>query len=199
MIEVKNGLAMRSPIPPFLLGLAASSLLDLSWTDPALGVSDAAWWPEVDESAPLAAGKKYGAETLTPDPVRKVVVVTREQVSLSVEDKAELAAQSGRQIAERRYQAEVAGCTVAGMHIDTDDRSKLLINGAVVEAMIDPTYALAWKTSTGVVPLTAEQVIGVGRAVRAHVQACFDREAELLAAVEAGTFTPEMLEQGWPE
>lgn len=101
-------------------------------------------------------------------------------------------------IADRRYQAEIAGCDVAGMRVDTDDRSKLLINGAVVEAMLDPAYTLAWKTSAGVVPLTGEQVIGVGRAVRAHVQACFDRESELMTALAAGTFTPDMLDQGWP-
>lgn len=101
-------------------------------------------------------------------------------------------------IAERRYQAEIGGCEVAGMHVDTDDRSKLLINGAVVEAMLDPAYTLTWKTRAGVVPLTGVEVVGLGRAVRAHVQACFDREAELLAAVEAGTFAAEMIDQGWP-
>lgn len=101
-------------------------------------------------------------------------------------------------IAARRYQAEVAGITIGGMRIETDDRSKLLINGAAVEAMIDPAYTMQWKTSEGFVELTGAQVIGIARAVRAHVQACFDREAELLAALGGGTLTDEMLEQGWP-
>lgn len=101
-------------------------------------------------------------------------------------------------IASRRYQAEVAGITLAGMHINTDDRSKLLINGAALDATIDPEYVMQWKMANGFVELTAGQVIGIARAVRAHVQACFDREAELLAALEAGTLTDEMLEQGWP-
>ena len=89
----------------------------------------------------------------------------------------------------------MAGVSV---HIDTDDRSKLLINGAALEATVDPAYVMQWKTPGGFVELTALQVIGIARAVRAHVQACFDREAELLAALDAGTLTPAMLEQGWP-
>lgn len=50
-----------------------------------------------------------------------------------------------------------------------------------------------------IIELTAQQVIGIARAVRAHVQACFDREAELLAELEAGTLTASMLEEGWPQ
>lgn len=101
-------------------------------------------------------------------------------------------------IAARRYEAEVGGITINGLAVDTDDRSKLLINGAALEATIDPEYVMQWKTADGFVQLTGAQVIGIARAVRAHVQACFDREAELLAALDAGTLTDDMLEQGWP-
>ncbi len=101
-------------------------------------------------------------------------------------------------IADRRWQAEVAGIDIGGMHIDTGRDSQALITGATVQAMLDPNYSLRWKTVAGFVDLTAEQIIGVATAARAHVQACFDREAELLEALAAGTFTPEMLDQGWP-
>ncbi len=101
-------------------------------------------------------------------------------------------------IADRRWQAEVAGIDVGGMHIDTGRDSQALITGATVQAMLDPNYSLRWKTVAGFVDLTAEQIIGVATAARAHVQACFNREAELLDALAAGTFTPEMLDQGWP-
>lgn len=101
-------------------------------------------------------------------------------------------------VAARRYQAEVGGITLNGLQINTDDRSKLLINGAALEATIDPAYTMQWKTPTGFVDLTGEQVIGIARAVRAHVQACFDREAELLAELEAGTLTAETLSEFWP-
>lgn len=101
-------------------------------------------------------------------------------------------------IAARRYQAECAGITVDGMHVDTDDRSKLLINGAALESMLDPQYVMQWKTPAGFIELNAVQVLGVARAVRDHVQACFDREAALLDALESGPFAPAMLDQGWP-
>lgn len=101
-------------------------------------------------------------------------------------------------IADRRWAAEVAGVDITGIHVDTDDRSKLLINGAALEAMIDPGYVMKWKTLSGFVELQAAQVLAVARAVRAHVQACFDREAVLLDAVANGTITADMIEESWP-
>ncbi|MDH1590671.1 hypothetical protein, partial [Stutzerimonas stutzeri] len=71
MVKVKNGIATREPIPQFLVGLASADLADLSWTDPQLGVSDCAWWPEEDQSAPLGEFERYGAETLTVDAGRR--------------------------------------------------------------------------------------------------------------------------------
>lgn len=198
MVKVQGGKAAREAVPAFLLGLAAESLLELSWTDPALGVQPCAWWPEESGDGPLPDGMKWGTETLTLDLARKVVIVTHASEPLSAEELAVIATQWAQRIAARRYLAETSGTTVNGMPIDTDDRSKLLINGAVVEAMIDPSYTLAWKTSAGSMPLTGSQVISIGRAVRAHVQACFDREAALLDAVTAGTITNAMLDTGWP-
>jgi len=202
MVKIQNGIATREPIPSFLAGLARESLADLSWTDPALGVSDAAWWPEDDQSPALAEFERYGEETLTVDAERQVVVVTRAVVPWSAEEiAAAKAAQRDvlrQQIADRRWQAEVAGIDIGGIRIDTGRDSQALITGATVQAMLDPSYALRWKTPDGFVDLTAEQIIGVATAARAHVQAAFNREAELLEALEAGTFTPEMLEEGWP-
>lgn len=101
-------------------------------------------------------------------------------------------------IASRRYEAEIRGINIDGLEVNTDDRSKLLINGAALEATIDPEYKMKWKTPVGFVELTGQQVIFIARAVRAHVQSCFDREAELISYLEAGTLTNEMLEEGWP-
>lgn len=101
-------------------------------------------------------------------------------------------------IAGHRYAAETAGITITGMSVDTGRDSQALITGAALAAMLDPAYTCQWKTARGFVELGAEQIISVASAVRAHVQACFDREAELLAALDAGEFTPEMLQEGWP-
>lgn len=86
MIKVQSNTATREQIPPFLHGLAPESLADLSWTDPALGVSDCAWWPEDDQSPALGEFERYGDETLTVDPERRVVVVVREVVPWSAEE-----------------------------------------------------------------------------------------------------------------
>lgn len=101
-------------------------------------------------------------------------------------------------IAARRYTAETAGTTVEGMPIDTDDRSKTLINGAALRAYRNTDYVLRWKASDGFVDLPAAQVLAIADAVSEHVQLCFDREDALLAAVADGSITAEMLEEGWP-
>lgn len=77
MIKVQNNTATREPIPAFLRGLRPESLLDLSWTDPALGVQDAAWWPEERQWPDLEEGERYTEEVLTVDTERQVVVSTR--------------------------------------------------------------------------------------------------------------------------
>ena len=119
-------------------------------------------------------------------------VITKEDIELDI------LSQTRNRIANKRYSVEVGGMDVAGLMISTDDRSKLLINGAAFEAMIDPNYVLKWKTEDGFVELNAEQVIFIARSIRAHVQTCFDRESELIADLNAGTFTEEMLNNGWP-
>lgn len=101
-------------------------------------------------------------------------------------------------IAARRYQAETSGITVNGMDVPTDRDSQAMVTGAALASVIDPNYTCQWKTAEGFVDLTAQQIIALASAMRAHVQSCFDREAALLAALGAGTYTDEQLDQGWP-
>lgn len=102
-------------------------------------------------------------------------------------------------IAARRYQAETSGTIVNGMLLDTGRDSQALVTGAALAATLDQNYVCKWKTIEGFFELSAQQIIGIASTMRAHVQACFDREAELLAALEAGTFTDDQLDQGWPD
>ncbi|MBQ9526257.1 MAG: DUF4376 domain-containing protein [Fretibacterium sp.] len=97
----------------------------------------------------------------------------------------ELKAQKREEIAAARYAAEVAGVTVGNMKIRTDRESQALITGAALAAMDNPEYTCRWKTEEGFVTLDAATVLSVARTVRAHVQACFDREAELAAQIDA--------------
>lgn len=102
-------------------------------------------------------------------------------------------------IAARRYQAQVTGTTLNGMPIDTSTDSQALITGAALAAVLDSTYVCRWKMADGTrVELDAKMIIAVASAVRDHIQACYDREDELLTAVAEGTFTDAMLDQGWP-
>lgn len=101
----------------------------------------------------------------------------------------ELRAEKKAELAEARWHAEVSG--VNG--IRTDRESQSMITGAALKAMQDETYTCKWKTESGFVELTASQILSIADAVRAHVQSCFDREADLLALVDAAT-TPEELE-----
>ncbi len=96
----------------------------------------------------------------------------------------------------RRDLALAAGITVNGLAVATDDLSQSRIMGAALSAMLDPDYSVQWKTAAGFVTLDAATVLALAGAIRAHVQACFDREAVLLAALAAGTADDP--EAGWP-
>ena len=95
-----------------------------------------------------------------------------------------------REIATARYNAEIAG--IDG--IKTDRESQALITGAALKAMQDSEYSCRWKTESGFVELTAPQILAIADAVRAHVQACFDHEAELLPLIDAAE-SPEELDE----
>ena len=202
MVKVQSNIATREPIPVFLYGLLPESLADLSWTDPALGVQDCAWWPEEDVSGELGTNKKWGAEVLTLDAERQVVLVTRKQVAMTAAEKAArdvlIAAEWAGRIAARRFQAETGGVIVEGIQVNTERDSQALLTGATFAASLDPAYQIKWKAATGFVDLTGEQILGIASQVRAFVQACFNRESELLDAVVDGSITAEMLEEGWP-
>ena len=114
MVKIESGKAVREPVPDFLdrsgTPEALAALADLSWTDPALGVQGSAWWPEENGDGELGTDKKWGAEVLTLDTERQVVLVTRKQVAMTAAEKAArdalVAEQWAAQIAARRYDAE---------------------------------------------------------------------------------------------
>lgn len=97
----------------------------------------------------------------------------------------------------RRDQAIAAGITVAGLPVQTDDLSQQRIVGVALAATVDPATTARWKVADGsFVSLDAPTIIGIAQAVRAHVQACFDHEAELSDQIEAGHM-PD-IDTGWP-
>jgi hypothetical protein len=89
------------------------------------------------------------------------------------------------------------------MPVATDAVSQTKYIGAVVGAQIDPNAVINWKMADGTfVALDAQAIAAVAMAVRAHVQACFDNEANLKAQIEAASTAKEIeaidLSTSWP-
>ncbi|MCO8313258.1 DUF4376 domain-containing protein [Pseudomonas mandelii] len=101
--------------------------------------------------------------------------------------------------AAERFVHEASGISVEGLDIETTRDSQALIASTGLSAILDPEYRCNFKTLNGFIEIGAAQILAIAKAVRAHVQACFDRELTLLRALEAGTYKDEMLSDGWPE
>ena len=102
------------------------------------------------------------------------------------------------EIAAARYEAEVAGIEVNGVSIATNRDSQALLTGAAVSAMLDDAYTVQWKQPDGTfVTLTANQIIELGKTVRAHVETCFNREKELYAEIAAAQTAEEVEQIKW--
>jgi hypothetical protein len=139
MIKVQNNTAARESIPAFLQGLAPESLADLSWTDPALGVSDAAWWPEEDASPALQQYERYGDEALTVG--EGVVIVTRAVVPFTQDEIDAAQAAALQQAIEQVQRQRAAEYPPMADYIDG------IVKGdqAQVQAYIDACLAVKAK------------------------------------------------------
>ena len=118
---------------------------------------------------------------------------------ITVEDKFAKAKEAKKaEIAQARYNAEIAGVTINGVSIKTDRETQAVLTSACLQAYIDSGYSLNWKTGDGTfVSLPAEQIMAFGTAVRAHVQSCFDHEAELLPLIESAETEAELNLIAW--
>jgi hypothetical protein len=115
----------------------------------------------------------------------------------------ELRAAKLADLAGIRWEKETGGTLFNGMPVATDAVSQTKYIGAVVGAQIDPNAVINWKMADGMfVTFDAQAITAVAMAVRAHVQACFDREAELKAQIEAAATADEVstidIGAGWP-
>ncbi len=110
----------------------------------------------------------------------------------------EAAADYAKSVAAERYERENSVVSVEGVRISTSRESAALIYGAAISAILDPDYRCNFKSLDGFVEIDALKILAIAKAVRAHVQACFDRELELLKFIEAGTYLKDMLKEGWP-
>lgn len=91
--------------------------------------------------------------------------------------------------------------------VDSDEQSRSNITGAVVAAMLaqqaGQPFAVDWTMrDNSVVPLVAADVIAIGLAVVAHVDAAHANARELRGAIEAATDAAALFQidvtAGWP-
>ena len=92
-------------------------------------------------------------------------------------------------ITARRWEVETGGITLNGAAIATDAATQAKLSGALQLVQDDDTRVLDWKGVNGWISLNAAGVTAIAVAVGLHVQACFTREKEMLAAVTAAETT----------
>jgi hypothetical protein len=112
-------------------------------------------------------------------------------------DLDKLKAEKRAEISEARWRAETGGITLNGTEIATDRESQALLMGAVLAAQNNPQYKANWKAKNGWFQLDAATLITIADAVRAHVQACFDKEEVLQNQVDAATTEVELEAVKW--
>ena len=100
--------------------------------------------------------------------------------------------------ADKRWEVETGGISFGGATVTTDDRSKLLIEGA--PETINPGESTNVKTATGWVYLDQATLLLLRDAVRSHVQNCFNAEKAVVDKIDADTITTyaEIDAETWP-
>ncbi len=89
--------------------------------------------------------------------------------------------------ANRRFAAETGGIVVNGFEIDTSRDSQNMIANAHSYIVNSGAASSRFKSRSGWMTLSAEEVKSIALAVGAHVQSCFDREAEVDQLIAAGS------------
>ncbi len=219
MIKVKNNIAVREPIPQFLIGLSQESLSDLSWTDPSLGVQDCKWLPEIDRSPALGPYERYGAETLAVG--GGVVIVTRAVVPWSAEEiSADLTSKRSniwsriKQIRDTKTQQGGYKAQGKWFHSDTFSRSQQIglarkadrveySNGDMDTQFSgdEPNSLLFWKTMDGsFVPVTPRLAQSISDAAEQSDISIFKYAEQLNQQVKLSANPTSIdIEQDWPE
>lgn len=112
----------------------------------------------------------------------------------------ELKEKKSAEIAEARYNEETGGCDWSRKSdgktykIDSTDRGCLKLDHArtlAIEAG-EAYQPQLWKTFSGWIQATLEDLTDMGLAVGVHVQKCFNKEAELMLEINKATTKEEL-------
>lgn len=103
-----------------------------------------------------------------------------------------------QEIAYKRWKEETGGLTLPdGIVVKTDRESQALLTAAVLKAQDDPSYVVNWKAKNGWFQIDAATLIAIADAVRAHVQACFDKEKQLQEQIDVAETEAELEAVVW--
>lgn len=184
LINVRDGVAARIPVPDYLVGLYNETLADLSWIDPAFPAYGSAWWPQEFTDGELQPDHKWGAEEYTVVPERQVVQVHREQIPLSQEEldarRAEELARMAPLVDQERDRRTSLGFVYEGKAYQTENQSQIddilgkmtdslaaiLIDGALPGDFnwASPDFEFAWSAADGtLVPMDAQTCLAFTR------------------------------------
>jgi hypothetical protein len=90
-----------------------------------------------------------------------------------------------------RYSRETGGMLFNGMPVSTDDRSKILVEGAYAKALdeANPTAPKTFKSGTGFTTIDNQTIIDIALAMADHVQKCFDAEKAVYEDIDNDIIT----------
>jgi hypothetical protein len=92
--------------------------------------------------------------------------------------------------ANRRWETEVGGFSLAGIRYASDDRAKTLILGVKLMCEQDPAHTENWYAADGSVhPMDKTAIDALATAMASHVSSCFRVYGEVMAGITAGSIT----------
>lgn len=112
------------------------------------------------------------------------------------------------QVRKLRNAAIDAGAPTPFGLVDSDEQARANVSGAALGALIaksaGASYSVTWTMlDNSTVDLDADDMIGLGLAILAHVNGCHERARELRTEIEAAADMAELLAidvaVGWPE
>ena len=159
---IGTGEAKESPRDPGIFLIPANAVTAVP---PTVGVDEVAVWNGAKwEVLPDFRGKKFWDKATQEAHEIKEIGVTPDVDWTDVEladSEAEwngstwevpfaiLAERKKAEIAQARYNAEIAGVTINGVLIKTDRETQAVLTAACLQAYIDSGYSLNWKTGDG--------------------------------------------------
>jgi len=138
---------------------------------------------QITDGIGVLAGVAGDWQTEYVDVTQSPPVLAKIVVPVPTLDQVKAAAKQA--VAARRWAAEMGGAPYGSEFLATDDRSKTLILGTAVGAMLDSTFTVDWKAVSGNwLHLDAPGIITAAKTVFGWANTCFQREQALGAMVD---------------